>query len=219
MARRLRDHFFSDATQQKLKSWPCRLAIIFAVAVVLSATVLLVLRYAVVPEVKADIEDARLTRFAIATGNSSVGTPESFGFNISVALNVRNANKATSLKYTEPLVATFVFIDWRLYNVSVAPEGHRHHARKSELYILHSGGDLPSSQLGATAVAEFNKQNATGVFNVELRLSGEITLGIGNTRKLSLSCLLSLQLAPAGTGLVEFHQVKCKPEEPETNYF
>jgi hypothetical protein len=221
MARRLRDRFFSDATQQKLESWPCRLATIFALAVVLAATVLLVLRFAIVPEVKADIEDARLTRFAFATASSSSGGTAAalFGFNISIALNVRNPNKAMSIKYTEPLVASLVFNDWRLYNLSVVPEGHRHPARESELHILHPGGDLPSAALGTAAVDEFNKQNATGVFYVELRLSGEITLGMRNTRKVSLSCQLGLQLAPSGTGVVEFHKVHCKPEEPETNYF
>jgi hypothetical protein len=193
------------------------LATIFALAVVLAATVLLVLRFAIVPEVKADIEDARLTRFAFSTTNSTAASM--FGFNISIALKLRNPNRAMSIKYTEPLVAYFVFNDWRLYNVSVAPEGHRHPARTSELHFLHPGGDLPSSVLGTAAVDEFKKQNVTGVFNVELSLSGEITLGIGNTRKLSLRCQLSLQLAPAGTGVLEFHKVHCKPEEPETNYF
>ena len=220
MPRRLRDRFFFDATQQKLESWRWRLPVILVVAAVLTGTVLLVLRYAVVPEVKANIEDARLTRFAMATTNSSGGMTESvFGFNISIALEVRNPNKAMSVKYTEPLVASFVFNDWRLYNVSVAAKRHTHPARKSELHILNPGGNVPSSQLGTAAVDEFKKQNATGVFNVELRLSGEITLGIGNTRKLSFSCKLSLQLAPAGTGVVDFHKVNCKPEEPEVNYF
>ncbi|KAF6986949.1 hypothetical protein CFC21_004636 [Triticum aestivum] len=213
MGRRRRD-YFSHETQRRCAKLSRRLAIGFTVAAVLAAVVLIVLRFAVVPEVKADVEDARLNQFALATTKNGKSI---FCFNISIALKVRNPNMAMSVKYTEPLAAAFIFFNRRLCNASVAYEGHRHPPRRTEVHLLHPGGEVPSDLLGAAAVEEFKKQNATGVFDVGVRLSGEITLGIGNTRKLSLRCPISLQLAPTAT--LEFGRVNCEPDEPQTNYF
>ncbi|KQJ87656.1 hypothetical protein BRADI_4g12800v3 [Brachypodium distachyon] len=202
-------------TKDKLKPWRVRLGIVLAVAVVLAATVLLALRYAVIPEVKAAIDDARLDRFALATTNDS----SSLGFNVSIALAVRNTNRAMSVKYTEPVVANFVFHDRRLGTAAVAGEGHEHPPRRREVHLLRLGGEVPSGVIGDAAAEEFKKQNASGAFDVELRFDVEISLGIGNTRGMSFSCPLRLQLAPPGPTVVVFRRVYCMHEEQEKNYF
>jgi hypothetical protein len=184
------------------------------------AIVLLLLRFAVTPQVKAYVEDARLNSFVFANRSASATTATSLEYNISisVALILRNPNGAMELKHTKPLVATFLFDDRRLYNVTVANEGHKHRPLRREVHLLHTGGEVPYV-LDIAAVEQFKMQNATGVFKLEMRLSGEITLGIGNNRGLELSCLLTLQRQPPGPDIVVFHEVDCTPDKPKKIVF
>ena len=189
---------------------------------VLAAGVLLVLRFAITPQVKAYVEDARLISFVLVDTRpaSAATTGPSFLYNvsISVALTVRNTNGAMAIKYTKPLVATFLFGERRLYNVTVADEGHRHRPLKRELHLLQTAGETPCV-LDAAGGEEFMKQNATGVIKVEMRLSGRITLGIGNRRLLELSCPLTLQRPPPGPDVVVFPEVDCIPDKPKKIVF
>lgn len=200
--------------------------IALVVAVIITGIVLLVLRLAFRPHVEASIEDARLITFALAAPRMMPETtaPSSFlAYNISVAISIHNPTWGI-VKHTKPLVAAIAFHDNRLLNVSVAGEGHKYRPSKKEVYLLHESGEVPWDVLGTAAFEDFKRQNMTGVFEVELRLSGEITnLGldnvvIGNKRNLGFSCPLSLQLAPPGHGVVLFHEVNCKPE-PQNIYF
>ncbi|CAM0958924.1 unnamed protein product [Alopecurus aequalis] len=189
------------------------------VAGAITAVVLLPLRYAAKPHVEASIEDARLRSFAFSTTQ----TPNAsfLAYNISVAISIHNPTWLYA-KLTKPLVAAVAFHDNRLLNVSVAGKGHQYRPSKKEVHRLLESGEVPWDVLGATALEDFQGQNKTGVFNIEVRLSGELTyLGldvIGNKRSLGFSCPLSLQLAPPGHGVVLFHDVTCKPE-PENIYF
>ncbi|KAM3215043.1 hypothetical protein ACQJBY_067167 [Aegilops geniculata] len=210
-SRRLRDSCCDLRTQRDTSSsltWLFRYA--FPALVVSAAGVLLVLRFAVAPQVKAYIEDARLNSFALAGTRAS--------FSASVALTVRNLNGAMDITYTRPLVATFLFHDRRLYNLTVADEGHTHKPLKREAYLLHTGGEGPYV-LDAAAAEEFEKQNATGVFEVEMRLSGAIALGLGNNRGLELSCPLTLQRPETGPDVVVFHEIDCEPDRPKKIVF
>ncbi|XBJ06433.1 hypothetical protein VPH35_025058 [Triticum aestivum] len=189
---------------------------------ILAAGVLLLLRFAVTPQLKAYIEDARLTSFVPAGILSPSGSAATYNVSISVAITVRNPNGAMDIKYTKPLVAVFLFHDRRLYNVTVTGAGHRHRPLKREVHILHTGGEVPYF-LDAAAVEEFTKQNATGVIKVEMRLSGQIKLGIGNIRVLELSCPLTLRrpAPPPGTDpdVVVFPEVDCIPDKPKKIVF
>uniref|UniRef100_A0ACD5VD23 Uncharacterized protein n=1 Tax=Avena sativa TaxID=4498 RepID=A0ACD5VD23_AVESA len=186
--------------------------------VVGAASVLLLLRFVVTPHIEGYIEDARLTSFA--SSNSSSFAAYKYNITISVALAVRNPNAAMDIKYTKPLVAAFLFDDRRLYNVTVAEEGHKQKRRKRDVHLLRTGGDV-LSVLDSAAVEEFKKQKATGVFKVEMRLSGEITLAIGNSRVLELSCPMTLQPPPTGPDpdVVVFREVDCKPDKPKRIVF
>ncbi|KAF7111640.1 hypothetical protein CFC21_111625 [Triticum aestivum] len=215
-SRRLRDSCCDLRTQRDTSSsltWLFRYA--FPALVVSAGTVLLVLRFAVAPQVKAYVEDARLDSFALA---GTRGSFSAYNISASVALTVRNLNGAMDMTYTRPLVATFLFHDRRLYNVTVADEGHRHKPLKREAYLLHTGGEGPYV-LDAAAAEEFEKQNATGVFEMEMRLSGVITLGLGNKRGLELSCPLTLQRPETGPDVVVFHEIDCEPDRPKKIVF
>ena len=65
---------------------------------------------------------------------------------------------------------------------------------------------------------EFRKENATGVFKVEVAVMGEVRYQAHYTkRKFEAKCPLKLQLAPPGTPAVVFHKVKCKLSKPDKN--
>jgi hypothetical protein len=181
-----------------------RLAIWLSVATVLAAVIGLVSRIVLVPEVKANIEDARINSFALFTS----GTASVFEYNISMAIIVHNPVKAMSLTYTEPLVGTVVFNEQPLYNGTFTYVGQKHPRGKVRVHLLYSTGQVPSHVLGGAAVDEYIKRNATGVFFMEVRISGEITFGLGDRHKLSLSCPVSVRVVPV---FVELHKVYCVP--------
>ncbi|KAF7104764.1 hypothetical protein CFC21_105631 [Triticum aestivum] len=217
-SRRLCDSCFDGETQTKIKLWlRWLLRYAFPALIVSAGSLLLILHFIITPQVKAYVEDARLDSFAFAGTRASFSA---YNFSTSVALTVRNLNGAMAITYTRPLVATFLFHDRRLYNVTVADKGHRHRPLKREAHLLHTGGEGPYV-LDAAAVEEFNKQNATGVFEVEVRLSGVITLGLGNKRGLELSCPLTLRRPPPGPDpdVVVFHEVDCEPDKPKKIIF
>ncbi|KAL6592133.1 hypothetical protein ACP70R_049585 [Stipagrostis hirtigluma subsp. patula] len=215
------DHLCYHETQQNIKRWLLPLAIFF---VVLAIVAIIIISFVVIPQIKANVADARLDTFAFVTaqGDRAVAMTTSFSYNISVALIVRNPNHAMSIRYIKPLVATILFHDRRLHNLTVVDEGHRHRPGKVEAHLLHAGGEVPSLLLGIAGAEDFKRQNATGLFNIEVRLSGEIThQGIVTARKpkLSLSCSLELQLAPPGPEVVDFQEVDCKAVKEDKIYF
>lgn len=204
----------------------CWLRFVLPAVLLLGAagSVLLLFRFTITPQVKAYVEDARLNSFVSTdTRSSSAERRTFFAYNISisVALTVRNLNTVpTGITYTKPLMATFVFHDRRLYNVTVADKGHKHKPLKREVHLFHTGGEVPCV-LDTEAVDEFKKQNATGVLKVEMRLSGGITLGIGNNRGLELSCPLMLRRPPPPPvpDVVLFNEVDCEPAKPKKIVF
>ncbi|EMS45511.1 hypothetical protein TRIUR3_31739 [Triticum urartu] len=213
---RLRDLCCDLQAQRNASSLLKGLLFTLPALAVLAAGVLLLLRFAVAPQIKAYVQDARLSSFAPAGARA-------YNISVSVALTVRNPNGAMAIKYTKPLVATFLFDDRRLYNVTVADEGYDHKPLKRDLHLLRGGGEVPYV-LDPAAAELFKKQNATGVFKVEMRLSVGITLGIGNNRGLELSCPLALRRPPPPVpgpdpDDVVFHEVECIPDKPRKIVF
>nr|CAB3480978.1 unnamed protein product [Digitaria exilis] len=190
-------------TQQNIKWWLIPFAILL---LLLAAVAVVIISFVVVPQVKTNVADARLDTFAFAGAQGGEPAATSFfTYNISVALRVGNPNRAMSIKHTKPLVATFVFHDRRLHNLTVVEAGHKHQPGKTEVHLLHAGGLVPGFLLGAAAAEDFKKQNATGMFKLEVRLSGEIKyqrVATAMKRKLSMSCPVGLQLAPRGPEIV-----------------
>lgn len=212
--RRNRSLYFS--TIQDNWRWFTVCAVVIAVALV-AAAVVVGEAFAVIHDVKATVEDARLDTFAVHTTNHSAAF---FAGNISVAVAVRNPNWAMSMEYAKPLVAAFVFFQRRLYNVTVVEEGQRRRRFRTRLHLVHAAWEVPSQVLDTAALEELEKQNATGVFDLEMRLSGEIKfLAHRKLRRLHLSCPLRLQVAPPGHEVVVFPPVECMPFTPENIYF
>ncbi|KAM0908135.1 hypothetical protein ACQ4PT_015666 [Festuca glaucescens] len=196
--------------------WLILCAVVIAVAFVAGAVVV-GKAFAVIHNVKANVEDARLDTFSLYTSNHSSGF---FAGNISVAVAVRNPNWAMSIEYTKPLVAAFVFFQRRLYNVTMVEEGQKQRRFRTGVHLLHAAWEVPSYVLDTAALEEFKKQNATGVFDLEMRLTGDIKfLAHRKIRHLHLSCPLRLQVAPPGHEVVVFPPVECIAFTPENIYF
>ncbi|EAZ39290.1 hypothetical protein OsJ_23725 [Oryza sativa Japonica Group] len=144
--------------------------------------------YGFIRHVSITVESASLTRFNL----SSPSEATALAYNLSLTLAVRNKNWAMSIKNTKDLEAGYSF------------DGQR--------------SDNAYAALGNAGVAEFKKENATGVFEVEVAVTGEVRYQAHYTKcKLAATCPLKLQLAPPGTPAVVFQKVKCKLAAADKN--
>lgn len=187
--------------------------ICFAILAAIVLLAVLLAAYGFIRHVAVTVEDASLTRLALATAPTTA-----FAYNLSLTLAVRNANWAMSIKNTKPLEADYNFDGQRFDRVKLADKGDKHPAGKTRVYHLTSGADNAYIALGNAGVAEFKKENATGVFEVVVALAGEVRYQAHYTKcKLAATCPLKLQLAPPGTPAVVFQKVKCKLEKADKN--
>lgn len=179
------------------------------------ALAVLLAAYGFVRHAEVSVPEASLTRLTLLD-NTSQAT--AFAYNISLTLNIRNKNWAMAAKNTKPLDAEYNFDGQRFERARLAAEGEKHPPGKTRVYHLASGADNAYVALGNAGVAEFRKQNATGVFEVEVVVSGEVKYTARYTKcKFEAKCPLKLQLAPPGTPAVVFQAVKCKLTKPEKN--
>ena len=169
--------------------------------------------YGFIRHAEVTVQDASLTRLALATSPATA-----FAYNLSLTLTLRNKNWAMSVKNTRPLEADYSFDGQRFERVRLADEGETHPAGKTRVYHLVSGADNAYVALGNAGEVEFRKENATGVFEVEVAVSGEVRYQAHYTKcKFEAKCPLKLQLAPLGTPAVVFQKVKCKLSKPDKN--
>uniref|UniRef100_A0ACD5Y771 Uncharacterized protein n=1 Tax=Avena sativa TaxID=4498 RepID=A0ACD5Y771_AVESA len=187
-----------------------------AILLVVALIVILVVAFAFVRQVVIIVDDASLSRLALVSAPATA-----FAYNLSLALTVRNPNWAMSIKYTEPLEAAYSFDGQQFDRVKLADEGDTHGAKKTVLYRITSGSNSAFVALGNAGVAEFRKENATGVFEVEVAVSGEVKYTARLTKcKIEANCPLKLQLVAAGEApgaVVVFQQVKCKLTKADKN--
>ncbi|KAL6595077.1 hypothetical protein ACP70R_048180 [Stipagrostis hirtigluma subsp. patula] len=203
------------AIRSNIKPCLCILGVAVAVCAVITGIVIL-LAYGLPPrDVKITVEDASLTRFALVTTPTTA-----LAYNLTVALTVRNPNWALGIKHDKPLEAAYSFDGQPFDRVKVADEGDKLGARKTVVYRLASGSaDGRGVALGNAGEAEFRKQNATGVFEVEMALTGKFKYKLRYTKcKMEATCKLKLQLAPPGTTAVVFQKVKCELAKQEDKY-
>ncbi|KAL6897292.1 hypothetical protein ACP4OV_006988 [Aristida adscensionis] len=192
--------------------WKCPLACLGIVVGVVLFTVLLA-AYGFVRHIDVRVEDASLTRFALATSPVTA-----LAYNLSLTLTIRNPNWAMSLKNTKPLVAAYKYDDQQFDRAQLADKGDKHRPGKTRVYHLAVGSNGSYVSLGNSGLVAFRKDNATGVFEVELAVTGEVRYTARYTKcKIEASCPMKLQLAPPGTAAVVFQKVKCKLEKPEKN--
>ncbi|KAG2632528.1 NDR1/HIN1-like protein 10 [Panicum virgatum] len=194
--------------------WWCVLCLAVLAAVAL--IVVLVAAFGFVRHVSVTVDDASLTRLALVGGAPAAAT--AFAYNLSVTLTVRNPNWAMSMANTKPLDAAYSFDGQQFDRVRLAGEGDKHPAGKTRVYRLASGSDGAPVSLGNAGVAEFGRENATGVFEVEVAVRGEVKYTARAAKcAIEAICPLSLQLAPPGQApaAVVFQKVKCKLAKAE----
>jgi hypothetical protein len=188
--------------------WVLCLAILAAVVLI----VVLVAAFGFVRHVSVTVDDASLSRLALVT--TSGGGATALAYNLTVALTIRNPNWAMAMTNTKPLDAAYSFDGQQFDRVRLAGDGDKHPAGKTRVYRLTSGSDGAPVSLGNAGVAEFRKENATGVFEVEVTVKGEVKYTARATKcAIEATCPLKLQLAPPGQAApaaVVFQKVKCK---------
>ncbi|KAL6639621.1 hypothetical protein ACP70R_023351 [Stipagrostis hirtigluma subsp. patula] len=173
----------------------------------------LIAAYSFIRHIKVTVDDASLTRFELSTSPTTA-----LAYNLSLTLTIRNPNWAMSLKNTKPLVASYKFDDQQFDRVQLSDKGAKHPAGKTRVYHLAVGSNGSYVSLGNSGEVEFRKDNATGTFEVELAVAGEVRYTARYTKcKIEASCPLKLQLAPPGTAAVVFQKVKCKLADPDKN--
>ncbi|XP_062189786.1 NDR1/HIN1-like protein 10 [Phragmites australis] len=193
--------------------WWCVLclAIFFVVAII----VILVVAFGFIRHIDITVDDASLTRLALV--NTTI---TAFAYNLTLTLTIRNPNWAMNMMNTKPLEAAYNFDGQQFDRVRLADEGDKHPAGKTRVYRLTSGSDSAFVSLGNAGVAEFKKENATGTFEVEVALTGEVKYTARVTKcKIEATCPLKLQLASSGEApaALVFQKVKCKLAKPEKN--
>lgn len=182
------------------------------VAVIIIAVMVAAYSFALQPSIT--VEDASLTRFALATTPAT-----SLGYNLSLKLIVRNRNWATTMKNTEPLEAAYKFDGQQFERVQVADKGDKHGPRKTRVYHLNTGQESGYVSLGNAGVAAYKEQNKTGEFELEVAVTGEVryTLQL-KKNKLAGTCKLKLKLDSPATAAVVFEKVKCKLEKEKCRW-
>ncbi|WVZ62569.1 hypothetical protein U9M48_012306 [Paspalum notatum var. saurae] len=197
--------------------WWCVLCL--AILSVIAAIVILVAAFGFVRHADITVDDASLTRLALVTTAAAPGTT-ALAYNLSLTLTIRNPNWAMSMANTKPLDAAYRFDDQQFDRVRLADEGDTHPAGKTRVYRLTSGADAAAVALGNAGEAEFRKENATGVFEVDVVVTGEVKYTARATKcKVEATCPLKLQLAPPGEtpAALVFQKVKCELAKAEKN--
>ncbi|CAL5089643.1 unnamed protein product [Urochloa decumbens] len=195
--------------------WWCVLCLAILAAVAL--IVVLVAAFGFVRHASITVDDASLTRLALVSSSGGAATT-ALAYNLSLTLTIRNRNWAMAMTNTKPLDAAYTFDDQQFDRVRLAGEGDKHAAGKTRVYRLTSGSDGAPVALGNAGEAEFREQNATGLFEVEVKVKGEVKYTARATKcAIEATCPLKLQLAPPGTTAVVFQKVKCKLAKAEKN--
>ncbi|GJN17385.1 hypothetical protein PR202_gb04447 [Eleusine coracana subsp. coracana] len=156
----------------------------------------LVPAYGVVSPVRAAVEDASLSRFALANAN---GTALAYDLALTVAL--RNRNWAMRADHAAPLDAELRFAGRRLDGVRLADGTGEEWKRRSidphgrEEFPVLAASAKEGVELDGHALAEFARQSAVGVFEMELRLTGAFRyrpVHAGGSRRMDVTCPLKM---------------------------
>ncbi|KAF8731748.1 hypothetical protein HU200_015681 [Digitaria exilis] len=188
---------------------------LIVVAVVVTGVVLIAVIFGgPLRHVKFTVEDASLTRFALVTSPTTA-----IAYNLTLSLAVHNPNWAIAIKHDKPLEASYSFDDQPFERVLVADEGSKQGARKTVVYRLSSGSAGRAVALGNAGEAEFRKENATGIFEVDVALTGKFKYTLRKTKcKIEATCPLKLQLDTPGTAAVVFEKVDCEVAKSDDKY-
>ncbi|CAN6222876.1 unnamed protein product [Urochloa humidicola] len=200
--------------REDIKGCLILLAVVIVLAVIAGVVLIALVFGGPLRHVKFTVEDASLTRFALVTSPTTA-----LAYNLTVALTVHNPNWAIGIKHDKPLEAAYNFDGQPFERVQVADKGEKLGARKTVVYRLSSGSEGRPAALGNAGEAEFRKENATGVFEVEVALTGKFKYTLRKTKcKIEATCPLKLQLVKPGDTTVVFQKVDCKLAKSDDKY-
>ncbi|KAL6627374.1 hypothetical protein ACP70R_031100 [Stipagrostis hirtigluma subsp. patula] len=173
----------------------------------------LVAAFGVALPVRATVRDASLVRRDLAGVGGANGTALAYELELTVAL--RNRNWAMRAELAAPLDAELRFAGRRFDGARLADAGRSVGPRGTvEFRVLASSSR--GVALGSDAAAEFARQRVAGVFEMELKLVGEVRyrpVHVGGGRSLEKTCPMKLLVArapapaPPGTHLMVFDKV------------
>lgn len=178
-------------------------AILAAVAVI----VVLLLGFGTVRHLRAEIDDASLSRFELA----STSPTTTIAYNLTLAFTVCNPNWAMGATFRS-LEADYLFDGQRFDRVAAvsASQGYELPARKTAVFRLVSGDGGAYAALGSAGVKEYRREKREGVFDIEVGLSGEVKYQMHRTWcKLEAKCPLKLQLATSEVAAAVFQKTTC----------
>nr|TKW13602.1 hypothetical protein SEVIR_5G112700v2 [Setaria viridis] len=175
----------------------------FLAALALAAV--LVAAFAFALPVRATVTDASLARLDLITGGGTRNggaTAASLAYNLSLTVVLRNPNWAMRAELAAPLDAELRFAGRRFDGDRLAEAGRRIPPRKSEEFRVLAVSSPRGVALGSggAAAAEFAKERASGVFELELKLSGVVRyrpVHLGRSRRLEATCPVKMLMAPA----------------------
>ncbi|XP_062212940.1 NDR1/HIN1-like protein 3 [Phragmites australis] len=187
-------------------SWTKVIIWALVVAVVGGLIAVLVIAFAVVYPPKATADDAVLQRFALAPGNPAANS--NISYNVTATLSLKNPNIYRVISYG-PLAVAFSFNGTRFDESATVP-AFDNKARKTATLHVTVGGVAKPVKLSAEGVKEFSAENATGKFDVEVRLDTVLQYK-GRKAKcpLVVICPLKLQLVDPNVAATAFQRNKC----------
>ncbi|TKW34160.2 hypothetical protein SEVIR_2G288650v4 [Setaria viridis] len=184
---------------------PCFCACLAALTLV----AVLVAEYAFVVPVRVTVDAATLGSLALAEPAvpANDGTA-SVAYDVSVEVALRNRNWAMAVSLTAPLVAELRFRGHAFARAQLAP-GDRAwiHGRRTVVYSMAGVSQSAPVALGPGGAAEFARERAAGVFELELAVSGEVMYE-AHTRRRAIRVTCPLKLSPS-TAPAAFAKVRC----------
>uniref|UniRef100_A0A8R7QK45 Late embryogenesis abundant protein LEA-2 subgroup domain-containing protein n=1 Tax=Triticum urartu TaxID=4572 RepID=A0A8R7QK45_TRIUA len=171
------------------------------------ATVVTLLVIAFVPRpVGVSVEDAALTRLDLAVKNA---TSAALSYDVSIAVAVHNGNLFMPAEHTARLDADLIFDGARFARVGLATAGAVVGPRRRKVYHATAAADSASVALGSADVADFHRESAAGLFQLEVKIVGEVMYRPHHKKhRLDAICRLELALSTA-TSPAMFKKVKC----------
>ncbi|XP_020098193.1 NDR1/HIN1-like protein 10 [Ananas comosus] len=135
-----------------------------SIGILLGLVLVLPIVLTIVLDPRFSVEDATLTRFALAT------KPTSLSYNLSTVIRVHNPNYYFGIYYDQ-VQAHFLFegqrFDWLTLSTFYQ------HRKKTYKYYPVIGGQSDIT-LGSTGLNNFMRENQTGLFNLEVRIDAYV---------------------------------------------
>jgi hypothetical protein len=191
----------------------CWIAILTTAVIAATLVAVLVAAYGILLRVDITVEEASLTRFVLVeTTTTSSSSPAALAYNLTLTLAVRNPNWAITIRNRKKLEAACTFDGQTFDRALLAGKGEKQGPRKTKVYhvaVSSAGAAVPA--LGNAGAAEFRRQNATGFFELKVKVTGWFSYTGRYTRcDVDATCPLKLQLAPPGTKVVMFEKSRCR---------